>query len=111
MTRPTISFHHHGPLVPAPDPVLAAFVSGTARSIFLTQAEGTLPDGRGFYFRAKHGAWDLEIAPASPLGPPPARADWDRDGEIIAEGEVTDWPRVVTDEEILAILRSACEPR
>lgn len=27
-----------------------------------TQAEGTLPDGRFFYFRARHGQWTLRVA-------------------------------------------------
>lgn len=28
---------------------------------FPTQAEGTLPDGRRFYFRARHGTWTLRV--------------------------------------------------
>jgi hypothetical protein len=28
-----------------------------------TQAWGRLDDGRPFYFRARHGEWDLEIGP------------------------------------------------
>lgn len=49
-----------------------------------TQAEGVLPDGSAFYFRARHGRWTIEAGPDGPKD----YLDWPRDsGRLIANDE------------------------
>ena len=65
-----------------------------------TQAEGRTANDRPFYFRARHGEWDLRLGNATD---PTYYPDWDGWGDIVASGE--DGSEGWMDEaEVLAIL-------
>lgn len=68
-----------------------------------TQAEGTMW-GNPFYFRARHGYWDLTVT--VPDGDPILPADWDTDVVLHLEGEDPNqgW---MEEAQVMPILREA----
>lgn len=49
-----------------------------------TQLEGVTRHSRPFYFRARHGRWDLRVGPENAA---PQYLDWAENEELIGDGE------------------------